>query len=52
MEMFYKNSVLKKFHKIHKKTPVPESVFNKVAGLISSYVVISPNQGTINSCVA
>ena len=22
-----------KFHKIHKKTPVPESLFNEVAGL-------------------
>ena len=22
------------FHKIHRKTPVPESLFNKVAGLI------------------
>ena len=24
--------LLKKFHKIHRKTPVPESLFNKVAG--------------------
>ena len=32
--------------------PVPESVFNTVAGLISSYEVISPNQETISSCVA
>ena len=31
--MFFKISVLKKFHNIHKKLPVLESVFNKVAGL-------------------
>ena len=32
-EVFCKKRCSKKFHKIHKKTPVPESLFNKVAGL-------------------
>ena len=32
-EMFCKKRCSQKFHKIHKKTPVPESLFNKVAGL-------------------
>ena len=26
-EVFYKKSVLKKFRKIYRKTPVPESIF-------------------------
>ena len=32
-EMFYKNTCSQKFHNIHKKTPVLESLFNKVGGL-------------------
>ena len=33
-EVFYNKSRSQKFHKIHRKTPVPESLFfNKVAGL-------------------
>ena len=32
-EVFYKNSCSYKFRKTHIKTPVPESLFNKVAGL-------------------
>ena len=32
-EVFCKKRCSQKFHKIHKKTPVPESLFNKVAGL-------------------
>ena len=28
-----KKDVLKKFHKIHRKTPLPEPLFNKVAAL-------------------
>ena len=31
--MFYKIGVLKTFCKIHRKTPVPESLFNKLTGL-------------------
>ena len=31
--MFFKKGVLKKFHNIHRKTPVLESLFSKVAGL-------------------
>ena len=31
--MFYKESCSEKFRNIHRKTPVPESLFNKVAGL-------------------
>ena len=26
-EVFYKKGVVKKFHKIHRKRPVPESLF-------------------------
>ena len=29
----FKKSALKKFHDIHRKTPAPESLFNKVGGL-------------------
>ena len=32
-EAFYKKMCSWKFHKIHRKTPVPEAFFNKVAGL-------------------
>ena len=32
-EVFYKKRCSDKFHKIHRKTPVSESFFNKVAGL-------------------
>ena len=32
-EVDYKKGVLKKFRKIHGKTPVLESLYNKVAGL-------------------
>ena len=32
-EVFCKKFVLKNFTKIHRKTPVPESFFNKIAGL-------------------
>ena len=32
-QIFCKIGVLKKLHKIHRKTPLLESVFNKVAGL-------------------
>ena len=31
--MFFKEDVLRNFAKTHRKTPVPESLFNKVAGL-------------------
>ena len=31
--MFYKKQCSVKFYKIHRKTPVSESIFNKVAGL-------------------
>ena len=31
--MFYKIGVLKTFCRIHRKTPVPESLFNKLTGL-------------------
>ena len=31
-EVFYKKGVLKNIAKIHRKTPVPKSFFNKVAG--------------------
>ena len=34
--MSFKISVLKKFRNIHKKLPVLESIFNKVAGLKAS----------------
>ena len=35
-ELFaFKISVLKKFHNIHRETPVLESPFNKVAGLMA-----------------
>ena len=30
---FYKVGILKKFRKIHTKTPVPKSLYNKVPGL-------------------
>ena len=33
-EVFYKKRCSLKFRKIHRKTPVPESLFNKVAGPI------------------
>ena len=32
-EMFYKKRCSEKYHKIHRKAPVPESLFNKIAGL-------------------
>ena len=32
-EVFYKKRCSYKFRKIHRKTPVPESLFNKVAAL-------------------
>ena len=32
-EAFCKKMCSWKFHKIHRKTPVPETIFNKVAGL-------------------
>ena len=32
-EVFYKKVVLKNFRNIHRKTPVLESLFNKVASL-------------------
>ena len=32
-EVFYIKGILKNFRKIHRKTPVPGSPFNKVAGL-------------------
>ena len=32
-EAFCKKMCSWKFHKIHRKTPVPEAFFNKVAGL-------------------
>ena len=32
-EVFCKKMCSWKFHKIHRKTPVPETFFNKVAGL-------------------
>ena len=32
-EVFCRNRFCYKFRKIHRKTPVPESLFNKVAGL-------------------
>ena len=34
--MFCKKGVLTNFTKIHRKTPVPESLFNEVAGLRSA----------------
>ena len=30
--MFSKIGILKKFSKIHRKTPLPETLFNKVTG--------------------
>ena len=33
-EGFYKKGALKKFHKVHLKTPVLESLFNRVPGLM------------------
>ena len=33
VEVFCRKGTLKKFREIHRKTPVPESLFNKVAGL-------------------
>ena len=33
LQRFCKKGVLKKFHKIHLKTPVSESLFNRVSGL-------------------
>ena len=36
-EMFCKKRCSQKFHKIHKKTPVPESLFNKVGTGILRY---------------
>ena len=38
-EVFCKKVVLKKFHKIHRKTPVPESLFNEVAGLMNIFLL-------------
>ena len=32
-ETFYEKGCSQKFHKIHRKIPVPESLFNKIAGL-------------------
>ena len=32
-ELFYEKRCSYKLHKIHKKTPVPESFFNKIADL-------------------
>ena len=32
-EAFCKKMCSWKFHKVHRKTPVPEAFFNKVAGL-------------------
>ena len=32
-EMFYRNMSSKNLHKIHRKTPVSEPLFNKAAGL-------------------
>ena len=32
-EVFYKKRCSSKFRRIHRKTPVPENFFNKVAGL-------------------
>ena len=32
-QMIFKTSVIKKFHNIHRKTPVVESFYNKVAAL-------------------
>ena len=32
-EVFFKKRCSQKFHKIDRKTPVPETLFNKVAGL-------------------
>ena len=39
--MFFKVGVLKKFHNIHRKTPVLESLFSKVAGLCWSLFLIT-----------
>ena len=33
LEVFCRKGTLKKFREIHRKTPVPEPLFNKVAGL-------------------
>ena len=32
-EVFYKNRSSKKLRKTHRKTPVPKSLFNKIAGV-------------------
>ena len=32
-EVFYEKSCSRKSHKVHRKIPVPESLFNKVVGL-------------------
>ena len=32
-ETFYEKGCSQKFHKIHRKTPVPKSLFNKIGGL-------------------
>ena len=38
LEVFCKKRYSYKFHKIHRKTPVLESLFNKVAGLASNFI--------------
>ena len=32
LKMFYKRRCSLRFHKVHRKTPVPDSLFNKVEG--------------------
>ena len=39
LEVFYKISCFEKFRKIHEKTPVSESLVNKVAGLKACFPV-------------
>ena len=45
-EVLCKKRYSYKFHNIHRKTPVPESLFNKVAGSGDSYFVNSGNKLT------
>ena len=38
LKVFYKNRCIKKFRKIDKNIPVPESFFNKVAGKACNFI--------------
>ena len=49
-ELFYEKRCSYKLHKIHKKTPVPESFFNKIADLRAATLLKKETLAQVLSC--